>query len=148
MMKKLVPAAIAALCLTVAVPAFAQQQNNAAPQAGSQATQSQSQSQKQAANPSKSEIRQVQEALNRKGFKAGRDDGVMGPETMQALKDFQSQQKLQSTGQIDNQTLAALGMKQGGASSTVGQGSKGSPGNQGAPSNNQKPNNQNQGQNH
>jgi peptidoglycan hydrolase-like protein with peptidoglycan-binding domain len=59
---------------------------------------------------SRSQIRQVQGALDQKGFKAGRQDGVMGRQTEAALRNFQKQQHTQATGKLDNQTLAALGV--------------------------------------
>jgi peptidoglycan hydrolase-like protein with peptidoglycan-binding domain len=142
-MNKIILASVAALAVTAAVPTLAQNQSKAAPQG-----QSQAQPANQAANPSQDEIRQAQQALNGKGFKVGRVDGKMGPETRNALRDFQSQQKLQSTGQLDNATMAALGMSSGtngphsqpGSGSTVGQGNaapKTTPSNN-PPANNQK----------
>jgi peptidoglycan hydrolase-like protein with peptidoglycan-binding domain len=56
------------------------------------------------------EIRSVQQALNDKGFNAGAVDGIMGPHTRQALKQFQQAQHLRQTGRPDQQTLAALGV--------------------------------------
>jgi peptidoglycan hydrolase-like protein with peptidoglycan-binding domain len=51
-------------------------------------------------NVSKDEIRQIQEALNQKGFKAGPADGVLGPETKNALKEFQQKQGFNATGEL------------------------------------------------
>jgi peptidoglycan hydrolase-like protein with peptidoglycan-binding domain len=69
------------------------------------------------------QIKQVQEALEQKGFHVGRADGVVGRETRQAASNFQREQKLQQTGQIDEQTLQALGVSlnaraEGGAATT------------------------------
>jgi peptidoglycan hydrolase-like protein with peptidoglycan-binding domain len=74
---------------------------------------------------SQNQIRQMQQALDQKGFKSGRTDGKLGPETKQALTGFQKSQNLQQSGQPDQQTLAALGIKQSG--STAGRGSSGQP---------------------
>jgi peptidoglycan hydrolase-like protein with peptidoglycan-binding domain len=60
-------------------------------------------------------------ALQKKGFNPGEADGVLGPRTRKALTAFQQQQRLQANGQLDNQTLAALGMSEGAGSSTSGQ---------------------------
>ena len=60
----------------------------------------------------------AQQALDQKGFHAGRADGILGPRTKQALSMFQQQQKLQRTGQLDNRTLSALGVSQGPVSTT------------------------------
>ena len=81
------------------------------------------------------EIRQLQIVLKEKGFFEGEPDGVFGPRTRQALIVFQRQQGFQASGQIDSQTVTALGIstrQQGGAQpSTSGQGAgSGQQGNQ------------------
>lgn len=55
-------------------------------------------------------VREVQRALNDKGFSAGAPDGIMGPHTEQALRDFQQSQGLGVTGSLDAPTLSALGV--------------------------------------
>jgi peptidoglycan hydrolase-like protein with peptidoglycan-binding domain len=57
---------------------------------------------------SQSKLEDVQQQLQQQGFyQAGKVDGRWGPQTRQAV--------LQATGQLDQQTLAALGVnKQGG----------------------------------
>jgi peptidoglycan hydrolase-like protein with peptidoglycan-binding domain len=57
-------------------------------------------------------IRQVQQALAKKGFDPGPIDGVLGPQTEQALRKFQDYYGIKVTGRIDNQTLYALGEAQ------------------------------------
>jgi peptidoglycan hydrolase-like protein with peptidoglycan-binding domain len=142
-MKTLALAAIGALALPLAIsfPAAAQQ-NNAKPKAP-QSAQQQSQAQpmqpneQSEANLSSNQIRQVQQALGQKGFKAGRADGKLGPETKQALKSFQQSQGLQVTGQLDQQTMAKLGI---GSAETTGQApanQNGAPMHQPAPANQQ-----------
>jgi hypothetical protein len=59
------------------------------------------------------EIREVQMKLNQKGFNVGEPDGVMGPKTKDALAQFQRQQGLQESGDIDTQTVDALGISSG-----------------------------------
>jgi peptidoglycan hydrolase-like protein with peptidoglycan-binding domain len=56
------------------------------------------------------EIRQLQIALNEKGFNIGEPDGRMGPRTERALMEFQQRQGLQATGHIDHETVTALGI--------------------------------------
>ncbi len=58
--------------------------------------------------PRPSTVRQVQRDLNRRGYSAGNVDGVWGPETRQALRNFQRTEGLTTTGRLDNQTLSAL----------------------------------------
>jgi peptidoglycan hydrolase-like protein with peptidoglycan-binding domain len=53
-------------------------------------------------------VREAQQALKDKGFDAGPIDGIMGPKTSAAVKEFQQAQGLKSTGQLDAQTLSAL----------------------------------------
>jgi peptidoglycan hydrolase-like protein with peptidoglycan-binding domain len=76
------------------------------------------------ANLSPAEIKRAQQALDQKGFKAGSADGKLGPETEQAIKQFQEKQGLQQTGQLDEQTLSALGIQSQNQRSTTGQGAQ------------------------
>lgn len=55
-------------------------------------------------------VRQLQERLNHRGFHVGPADGVMGPATRAALREFQRTEKLEVTGRPDHRTLAALGI--------------------------------------
>ena len=55
-----------------------------------------------------SQVSQIQQALNEKGYNVGAVDGQMGPKTKSALKQFQQAQGLQASGKVDQQTLAAL----------------------------------------
>jgi peptidoglycan hydrolase-like protein with peptidoglycan-binding domain len=56
-------------------------------------------------------VRQAQKTLNDRGFRTGGVDGKMGPQTQAALVNFQRAEKLQPTGKLDRQTLAALGLQ-------------------------------------
>jgi peptidoglycan hydrolase-like protein with peptidoglycan-binding domain len=53
-------------------------------------------------------VRDIQRRLASRGYNAGAADGVFGAETQQALRSFQKDQNLRASGQIDQQTLAAL----------------------------------------
>ncbi len=64
------------------------------------------------------DVRDVQRKLNRLGYHAGRADGIMGRSTRMALMDFQRAENLQPTGQLNPQTLSALGL--GETSASVG----------------------------
>jgi hypothetical protein len=50
----------------------------------------------------------VQRALKRRGYYHGSIDGVLGPETRSALRDFQSSKHRDVTGRIDDRTLRDL----------------------------------------
>jgi peptidoglycan hydrolase-like protein with peptidoglycan-binding domain len=51
---------------------------------------------------------EMQERLNEMGYKLGAVDGVSGPRTVEALKKFQSDNKLPPTGTIDPETIRKL----------------------------------------
>lgn len=57
-------------------------------------------------------IRNVQQQLRAKGIDAGPVDGIWGPQTHQGVREFQQAQGLQTTGQLNGRTLAALGISQ------------------------------------
>lgn len=59
------------------------------------------------------QVRELQSALNEKGYAVGAVDGIVGPKTMGAIRDFQSKEGLTATGQPDQQTLKALGIDVG-----------------------------------
>src|SRR5688572_33116649 len=59
-------------------------------------------------------VAQAQKLLNDRGFRTGGVDGRMGPQTQAALVNFQRSEKLQPTGKLDSETLAALGVQKGG----------------------------------
>jgi peptidoglycan hydrolase-like protein with peptidoglycan-binding domain len=56
-------------------------------------------------------IRQAQQTLNNRGFKAGPADGVMGPSMQAALMEFQRSENLEPSGYLNPRTLSALGIK-------------------------------------
>ena len=57
-----------------------------------------------------STVRDVQQALNAKGYNAGPADGQWGPSTEIALKQFQASQGLPVNGVLDARTMNALGV--------------------------------------
>ncbi len=54
-------------------------------------------------------VRQVQQALVKKGIDPGPIDGIFGPRTREAVRKFQDRYGIKPSGEIDNQTLFALG---------------------------------------
>ena len=58
-------------------------------------------------------VREAQQALQQKGYDVGPIDGVMGPKTSAALREFQQAQGLKASGRLDQQTLAALDVQSG-----------------------------------
>jgi peptidoglycan hydrolase-like protein with peptidoglycan-binding domain len=58
----------------------------------------------------RSQIRQIQQALNDKGFSVRKVDGKWGSRTEMALTRFQRNQNIQRAGSLDQATLAALGL--------------------------------------
>ena len=60
------------------------------------------------ANGRSSDVRSAQQALRDRGFDPGPIDGVMGPRTTAAVKDFQQKENLNVTGSLDAETNARL----------------------------------------
>lgn len=58
-------------------------------------------------------IRNVQQQLQQQGYDVGQIDGVMGPNTRQALSQFQRDNNMPASGRLDQQTMAALGVQEG-----------------------------------
>ena len=63
----------------------------------------------------KEHVKMAQEALKNKGHDPGPIDGVVGPKTREAVKQFQSASGLKETGRLDAQTAQKLGVDKGGA---------------------------------
>src|SRR4051812_11547066 len=55
-------------------------------------------------------VKQAQEKLSAAGMDAGQADGKLGPKTQAAVKEYQQSKGIQASGQLDRQTLAALGV--------------------------------------
>jgi peptidoglycan hydrolase-like protein with peptidoglycan-binding domain len=120
----------AALAMPAVVPAMAQnspqnqqpqaQQQQQQPQNSAQTNQQQSSQQqpnRQASNQpvtprqiGRNGVRQVQQALDKDGFHAGRADGLWGRNTRTAIKDFQKSKNIQGNGRLNQQTLSELGV--------------------------------------
>ncbi|HEX5484297.1 MAG TPA: peptidoglycan-binding domain-containing protein [Terriglobia bacterium] len=58
-----------------------------------------------------SEIRSVQQNLKDNGYYNGNVDGLMGPQTREAIRKYQTAENLPVTGRVDSQTAAKLGVK-------------------------------------
>jgi peptidoglycan hydrolase-like protein with peptidoglycan-binding domain len=76
------------------------------------------------------QVKAAQQALKDKGHDPGPVDGVMGPKTQAALKDFQSKEGLTSSGQLDAETMSKLGVeaKAGASADTTTSSPSASPG--------------------
>lgn len=71
-------------------------------------------------------VKQAQDKLSAAGHDAGPADGKLGPRTQKALKEFQQSKGLEASGQLDQKTLAALGVSGDSAASTGASSSAGS----------------------
>ena len=60
--------------------------------------------------PSADRYREIQQALFEKGYYKGNVDGTWNAESQEALRRFQSDQNLTSTGKLDSLSLIALGL--------------------------------------
>lgn len=93
--------ALSAVLALAAAPALAQQSyQNLQPSAESSAE-----------ALSSSQVLEMQQALQDGGYDVGPVDGIWGPQTAQALRDFQQAQGLESTGEPSQESLAALGVE-------------------------------------
>ncbi len=75
-------------------------------------------------------VRHVQEQLSQRGFDPGPIDGVMGPQTRAALRNFQQSQGITDSRGLDDKTMSALGVEKSAgttphSSKTVGEGTMG-----------------------
>ena len=64
------------------------------------------------AEKSPQDVQKVQQALNQNGEHV-KVDGVWGPKTSQALRDYQQKNGLQASGQLDDQTMQKLNVASG-----------------------------------
>ncbi len=80
----------------------------------------------------KSKVRQVQEALKAQGHDPGPIDGVMGPQTQEAIRAYQRSQNLTETGRLDAQTTEKLGIGSGMSGSGSSSGGSQGTGSQGS----------------
>jgi peptidoglycan hydrolase-like protein with peptidoglycan-binding domain len=103
----------------VSFSAFAADEQKSQDPQQPQAQSSQSQEQSQGAQQSMSQetVKQVQQKLSAAGHQI-EVDGIMGPKTQAALKEYQQKQGMQATGQLNQETLAALGVSEGASAST------------------------------
>jgi peptidoglycan hydrolase-like protein with peptidoglycan-binding domain len=109
-----------ALASAFSLSAFAageEQHSGAQSGQGAQGSTQQSASQQQKQSPEV--VKQVQQKLSENGQDV-QPDGKMGPKTQAALKEFQQQNGIKPTGQLDQQTLAALKIGESGSSATGG----------------------------
>src|SRR5262245_56476080 len=60
---------------------------------------------------SKSDMRKVEEALQAKGYKVGKIDGMVDDEARKAISAFQKDNGLSITGTVDQQTADKLGVR-------------------------------------
>jgi len=70
-------------------------------------------------SPDGDAVRRAQQALERAGYEIGNPDGQMGPRTVAAIKRFQTDRYLTVSGQLDDTTLAALGVASGNGSTAL-----------------------------
>jgi peptidoglycan hydrolase-like protein with peptidoglycan-binding domain len=85
---------------------------------------------------SQEHVKQAQQKLQSEGLYHGQIDGIDGPETKQALEQFQQKHGLKQTGSLDQETMAAL---MGNQTSGSGSSMPPSSGNEGNGSSRQQP---------
>ena len=65
----------------------------------------------------KGKITKVQQALKNEGYTITSVDGVMGPETRSALKEYQAENGIEESGRLNEKTISAMNIKLDDASS-------------------------------
>ena len=65
------------------------------------------------------DVRNLQQMLRQNGINTGQVDGIFGPKTQRAVREFQSRQGLKTDGLVGDQTSAALGKASGGGGGTT-----------------------------
>jgi peptidoglycan hydrolase-like protein with peptidoglycan-binding domain len=100
-MKKLALAAASVLVLSGAAMAQTTTPSTSSSQMPSSATMPQGQASQ---HLSQDQVKQVQQHLKSSGLYKGEVDGEIGPETKQAISQFQQQNGLNQTGALDQQT--------------------------------------------
>lgn len=58
-------------------------------------------------------VRKVQQELKAEGIDPGPIDGLWGPKTSRAVRQFQKEARIDASGQLDARTLSALGIAAG-----------------------------------
>ncbi len=115
----------AAAATLLSAPAFAQQDSQTPLEPGASATQSQTAGMgqdMQAMQNDPQTVRQIQQKLKDEGYRVGAIDGIWGPKTSSALKEFQQAQGIEADGKLSQSTISALGMEmQGGDSMAADQ---------------------------
>lgn len=66
----------------------------------------------QASQPGRSLIRQAQQELHKKGHDPGPHDGILGPRTQTAIKNYQQAEGLPVTSLLDQPTAKQLGLRE------------------------------------
>ena len=117
-MKKITYLAVAcaAAFSLAAVAADDKDQKQQSQSGQSQSASGGSSSQKQAGQSSET-VKQAQEKLSAEGHNV-QADGIMGPKTQAAVKEYQESKGLKPSGQLDQQTMSSLGVSQGGSASS------------------------------
>src|SRR5690606_35926509 len=102
-----------AAALLLAGPALAQQdtQTTEPGAAGTQAQQAGTERNLQAMQRDPQTVRQIQQKLEDEGYRVGAVDGIWGPKTSSALKEFQQAQCLDADGKLSQSILSALGIE-------------------------------------
>jgi len=110
----------AAAATLLSAPAFAQQDSQTTLEPGTSATASQSAGMGQDMQAMRNDpqtVRQIQQKLQDEGYRVGAIDGIWGPKTSSALKEFQQAQGLDADGALSQSTISALGIQMEGADS-------------------------------
>lgn len=111
-MKSVLPLAV--IGAMVVSPAFAAGGMKSSESSSQSGASSSTLGQQQSGMQDQQTVMQIQEKLKQQGYDVGPVDGIMGPNTKQALMQFQQDKGIQGSGTLDQQTAAALGVSDSG----------------------------------
>lgn len=93
-----------------AAQSASEQKMGASQASGSEAMKVQQKQQRLPLEASRGSIEMIQQSLAQQGYLKGQADGQWGPETQDAVRQFQQAKNLEADGNLDFQTLQALGI--------------------------------------
>ncbi len=113
-------ALLVAMVLCAAIASANEANKSESATKGSSSGGRQSQQQSPSSLKDQQTVQQVQQALNAKGYDAGQANGIWSSKSRDALAQYQKDNGLQPSGQIDPQSIAHLGISTSSGKSAAG----------------------------
>lgn len=110
----------AALASAISLSAYAHDQARMQSSQNDQSQQQSASAQQNQGQQNSDLVKQAQEKLSADGKDIGTADGQLGPKTQAALQEFQQENGLPQSGQLDRETIAALDLGEGSTAASGG----------------------------